>query len=142
MARKKVEKAVRQIEIDEEILKQRVSQYSPELQRLNKVDWLAQHEPFYHLNRDQVLAFALYRAFHEFSGIKIDGTIKFLENYCNLSPSIDRLGRQEIVVILAKPPRYQVVEGGEIVEESGVIGRTTGGIWEKIKRFWRGRNEG
>lgn len=89
----------------------------PEILRFQKMDLMlgegSNYEPLAHLTQDQIKTIALYKAFHEHliaGGVEggIGTIIEFLYTYKYLSPSIDRLGRQEIVTMLKSSPSYQM----------------------------------
>lgn len=91
----------------ESILREKVTQYSPELQRLKKIDSLLvdDSDTLYELPQEQQIATALFRAFDE-NIIKIPATMSFIENVASLSRSLDRKGRQEFVTVLKRAPTY------------------------------------
>ncbi len=94
----------------ESILKERVSQYSPELQKLKKVDLLVQemNDALTDLHEREITAIALFRAFNS-NIVKIPATVKFLDELMSLRRSRDRLGRQEFVEVLKRRPSYSIV---------------------------------
>jgi len=94
----------------ESILKERVSQYSPELQKLKKVDLLVQemNDALSDLHEREITPIALFRTLNS-NIIKIPATIKFLDELMSLRRSRDRLGRQEFVEVLKKRPGYTIV---------------------------------
>lgn len=91
------------------LLKQKVTQFSPELQRLQKVDMLLndKSDGMSDLHEREVTAIALYRALHN-KIIPIPATMMFLDEFISLRRSRDRLGRQEWVNILKGRPAYVV----------------------------------
>ncbi len=89
------------------ILKEKVTEFSPELQRLKKVDSITTDvsDSMSDLPEGAIVAGALLRALHE-NVIEIPATMSFLTNYTSLRRSRDRLGRQEFVNILKGRPSY------------------------------------
>lgn len=86
-----------------------------EHERLQKIDALMgvgnDYEALGHLSEEQIWALSVYRAFdkHLKAGGVTDGiepVLDLMENYLHLSPSIDRMGRQEVVAALKGSPRY------------------------------------
>jgi glutamyl-tRNA reductase len=124
------------VQEDDKILQERVSKYSPELQRLSKIDRIIteMNDAMTELSREEVLAIGLYRSFHE-NFVKIPGTIKFMEEFMSLMRSYDRKARQEFVEVLKRRPSYQGEYGFlEEPEDSQTPGRLS-----KIVGFLRGR---
>ncbi len=83
--------------------------------KLQKIDALMgvgnKYEALGHLSKDQIWCLSVYRAFNEHliaGGVEggIEPVIHLMENYLHLSPSIDRMGRQEAVTVLKISPRY------------------------------------
>ena len=93
----------------EQILKEKVTEYSPELQKLKKVDLLVTelNDALTDLHEKEITAIALFRAFNS-NIIEIPATINFIEELISLRRSRDRLGRQEFVEVLKKRPSYFV----------------------------------
>jgi hypothetical protein len=86
-----------------------------EHERLQKIDALMgvgnAYEALGHLNEQQIWALSVYRAFDEHlkaGGVVggIEPVLHLMENYLYLSPSIDRMGRMEVVAALKGSPRY------------------------------------
>jgi hypothetical protein len=106
----------------------------PELERLQKIDLLlgvgTDYEPLAHLTEGQIKAIALYSSLNDHlkaGGVTegIDPVISFLVNYKHLSPSIDRLGRQEAAGILKAAPVYHLPQ---VMEEE----EAKKSFWEKL----------
>lgn len=86
-----------------------------EHERLQKIDSLmgvgTEYEAMGHMGQEQIWALSVYRAWHSdlvAGGVEggIQPVIDLMENYMHLSPSIDRMGRQEVVAALKGAPRY------------------------------------
>lgn len=123
----------------EQILKERVTQYSPELQKLKKVDLLVQelNDALTDLHEREITAIALFRAFHN-NIIDIPATISFIEQLISLRRSRDRLGRQEFVEVLKKRPTYYTIPY-EFEEEEMMAAEQRKGILARMARFFRRR---
>ncbi len=89
----------------------------PEIIKLQKIGTFAgegtPYEPLAHLTQDQIKTIALYKQLHNHlvaGGVEdgIDIIIDYLEEFKHLSPSIDRLGRQEIAGTLKSNPIYSL----------------------------------
>ncbi len=87
----------------------------PEHERLQKIDALmgvgTKYEAMAHMTREQIWTLSVYRAWHAdllAGGVEggIQPAIDLMENYMHLSPSIDRMGRQEVVSAMKSSPRY------------------------------------
>ncbi len=112
----------------------------PEILRFQKMDPMlgegSNYEPLAHLTQDQVKTIALYKAFDKHlraGGVEggIGAVIEFLDTYKYLSPSIDRLGRQEIVTMLKSSPSYQMIADREEDEKISIWDRILGGFNKK-----------
>jgi hypothetical protein len=57
--------------------------------------------------------------------------MEFLNTYKYLSPSIDRLGRQEIVTMLKSAPSYQMLAEKEDEVKTSIWDRILGGFNKK-----------
>ena len=86
-----------------------------EHERLQKIDALmgvgTEYEAMAHMTIDQNWALSVYKAFNSHlkaGGVEggIDPVIELMENYKHLSPSIDRMGRMEVVAALKGSPHY------------------------------------
>jgi hypothetical protein len=119
----------------EEMLRERVTQYSPELQRLRKIDLLVEelNDALTDLHEKEITAIALFRALNKHI-IEIPATLKFVEELISLRRSRDRLGRQEFVEVMKKRPSYSVIPYEFENEEE----ETKRG-WLSALRFWRRR---
>ncbi len=91
------------------ILKEHVTDMSPELQRLKKVDILINDngDSMSDLHEREITAISLFKALDEHI-IKIPASIAFMDHFISLRRSRDRLGRQEWVNILKSRPSYTV----------------------------------
>jgi len=122
---------------EDQILKQRISQYSPELQRLSKIDLLVDeklNDVLSDLETFEITAISIYRALDK-EFVKIPGTIEFLDNVVSLRRSRDRLGRQEFVEVLKKRPDYQILHSSEEESEIDQLKRS---FFDKLKPWkWR-----
>ena len=123
----------------EMMLREKVSQYSPELQKLKKLDLLVTelNDALTDLHEKEITAIALFRAFNE-KIIQIPATIHFMEQLISLRRSRDRLGRQEFVEVLKRRPAYYPVPYDFEVEEDQEAERRRSFLG-KIGRFFRGR---
>jgi late competence protein required for DNA uptake (superfamily II DNA/RNA helicase) len=112
------------LEKEDKILQERVSKYSPELQRLSKMDLLIteMNDAMTELSREEVLAIGLYQTFHE-KFLPIPGTIFFMERFMSLMRSYERKARQEFTEVLKKKPTYQVEYDFDVESDSNVQGR-------------------
>ena len=122
----------------EAILKEKVSQYSPELQKLKKVDTLVTEmsDALTDLHEREITAIALFRAFNNI--IPIPATISFMEELMSLRRSRDRLGRQEFVEVLKRRPGYTIIPYDfEIEEEQAAEQRR--GLFSRLGGFFRRR---
>lgn len=100
---------------EDQILKQKLSQQSPEMQRWNKIDLLVSPElndVLSDLSYEEITVVSLYRAIHK-ELIEIPGVMQFFDNIISLRRSMDRKGRQELVEILKKRPDYLISGYGE-----------------------------
>lgn len=117
-------------------IKQKISQYSPELQRLSKVDLLVEDDTkdaLTNLSEFEITVISLYRAIDK-DFFEIPGTIAFLDNIVSLRRSLEGMGIQNLVEILKKRPDYQFTRGTEEDLEEEV----KSGFREKLK-FWKKR---
>lgn len=123
----------------EQILKERVTQYSPELQKLKKVDLLVQelNDALTDLHEREITAIALFRAFHS-NIVEIPATMDFIENIISLRRSRDRLGRQEFVEVLKKRPTYYTIPY-EFEEEEMMAAEQRRGFFSRLAGIFRRR---
>lgn len=91
----------------ESILKEKVTQFSPELQRLKKIDSLLvdDSDTLYEIPQEQQTAISLFRALDQ-NIVKIPATMCFIANMTSLSRSLERRGRLEFVTVLKRAPIY------------------------------------
>ncbi len=84
-----------------EILRQKVTEFSPELQRLRKADSITtdNSDAMSDLHEREIAAMALLRALHN-KVVPIPGTMDFLDNLKSLRRSRDRMGRTEFVKVM------------------------------------------
>ena len=123
----------------EQMLKEKVSQYSPELQKLKKVDLLVTelNDALTDLHEREITAIALFRSFHE-GIIPIPATMHFMEQLISLRRSRDRLGRQEFVEVLKRRPTYSTNPYDfEIEEEQAAEQRRS--LFSRLGGFFRRR---
>ena len=114
-----------------------------EHEKLQKIDALMgvgnEYDALGHMTQEQIWTLSVYRAFHSHlvsGGVEggIQPVIDLMENYMHLTPSIDRMGRQEVVAALKGSPRYtQPWPGEETAEEKRP------GFWDKV--FSRNKNK-
>lgn len=87
----------------------------PELERYRKIDVMlgvgTEYRPLAHLTQGQIRAIALYEAYDQLlksMGVTngIENVLVYLHTYEYLSPSIDRMGRQEATGMLKSAPIY------------------------------------
>jgi hypothetical protein len=130
---------------DEQILKEKVSQYNPQLQVLKKIDLLVElnNDALSDLEDLQVTAVALFRALDEHY-VQLPGTMAFMNGYVSLVRSRGRLGRQEFVEVLTRRPDYQILpgaypQGSEDIQQ-GIMGRISSWIFGGNKRRSDGGN--
>jgi len=110
---------------EDQILKQKLSQQSPEMQRWNKIDLLVSEElndVLSDLSYEEITVISLYRAIHK-GFIEIPGVMQFFDNVISLRRSMDRKGRQELVEILKKRPDYIFSAYGESEEKEEKISK-------------------
>lgn len=82
----------------------------PELEQINLIkDRLANEYALYDLTPEQNTFFSIIDALHH-AGYEMPITMKFKENFLNYSQSRDRLGRQELVIILRGFIEYAVTK--------------------------------
>lgn len=86
-----------------------------EHEKLQKIDALmgigTKYDAMGHMSQEQIWTLSVYKAFHSHlvaGGVEggIQPVLDLMEGYMNLSPSIDRMGRQEVVAALKGAPRY------------------------------------
>ncbi len=90
----------------------------PELAELRLIqEKLAQDEALYDLTPEQIMFVSIIRAIN--SKFPIPLIVAFVDNFVKLSPSRDRLGRQELVATLKRTIQYAKVEKNQpfMVEE-------------------------
>lgn len=116
-----------------EILREKVTEFSPELQRLRKVDNLVSDtsDGMSDLHEREITGIALFRALNE-NIIPIPATMCFINNFISLRRSRDRLGRQEFVNVLKHRPSYMI---NPYFDEPG--GQQKEGIGSRIMNFFR-----
>lgn len=87
----------------------------PEVEKFRKIDTMmgtgTDYRPLAHLTQGQIQAVSLFKALDQyFKDSGIDDGLKhvmiYLEDFEHLSPSMDRMGRQEIVTMLKSVPAY------------------------------------
>ncbi len=119
-------------------LQERVTEFSPELQRLKKIDSIVtdMSDGMSDLHEREITAISLFRAF-DASIIPIPGVMCFMENFMSLRRSRDRLGRQEFVNVLKHRPSYVI---NPYFDEPG--GQQKEGIGSRIMNFFRRKPRG
>jgi hypothetical protein len=117
----------------EKVLGERVTQYTPELQKLKKVDLLVTelNDALTDLHEREITAISLYRTLNLI--MQIPATSYFIEQLISLRRSRDRLGRQEFVEVLKRRPAYYTIPYEFEMEEEamaeqrrGMLSRITG----------------
>jgi hypothetical protein len=111
--------------------------YPAEIEQLKRVDIMlgegSDYEPLADLTDEQIYVIAQYEAFNDFLkdlGIDkgIDPVINFLYKYKHLSPSKNRMGRQEAVTVLKSSPIYSPnIQAEEEIKKAGIIEKIFGG---------------
>lgn len=130
---------------DEQVLREKVSQYNPQLQVLKKMDLLVElnNDALSDLEDLQVTTIALFRALDEHY-VKLPGTMAFMNGYVSLVRSRRRLGRQEFVEVLKRRPDYQILPGAYPPEsgdiQQSLVERFTSWIFGGNKRRSDGGN--
>lgn len=120
-------------EENKKLLQDRVTEFSPELQRLRKMDGIVTDsgDAMSDLHEREIAAIALFRALNT-KIIPIPATMYFLENLASLRRSRDRMGRSEFVNILKGRPSYSI---NPYYDEPG--GESKPGILQRIGSFFR-----
>lgn len=118
-------------------LRERVTQYSPDLQTLamKKSLLTEMNDALSDLPEDAIRATALLRTIDE-NVIPLPASRAFAEHYASLMRSRDRLGRIEVATISNRPPSYNPQpyrEDVERMEEQRQAATSKGGgFWSKI----------
>lgn len=91
------------------ILKAKVTEFSPELQRLQKIDNLINDtsDGMSELHEFEITTISLYRALDSHI-VPLPATMALLNSIKSLRISNDRKGRQEFVTVLKRAPVYNV----------------------------------
>jgi len=118
----------------EKSLKEKVTETSPELQRLKRYDLIVTeiNDALSDLHEREITAIASFRAFNN-NIIQIPTTMSFIENIISLRRSRDRLGRQEFVELYKRRPSY-IINPYSFEEESEGITEQKEGIISKLFR--------
>lgn len=124
---------------DEQILRERASQYNPQLQVLKKMDLLVElnNDALSDLEELQITTISLFRAINTHY-VELPGTMAFMEGYVSLARSRRRLGRQEFVEVLKRRPDYQILPGAYPPESNDL----QQGVMDKISSWIFGGKKG
>jgi len=123
----------------EQILREKVSQYNPQLQVLKKMDLLVElnNDALSDLEELQITTISLFRALNKHY-VQLPGTMEFMEGYVSLARSRRRLGRQEFVEVLKRRPDYQILPGAYPPEsndlQQGIMDKVSSWIFGGRKR--------
>lgn len=112
--------------------------YNPEVIKYQHVDKMGDRgrDDLTDLADREITAMALYRAFNE-QIAPIPATMAFLDHIHSLRRSRNRMGRQELVEILKRPPTYNKQEYAWELEERSA---NKPGLIDRMKGFFGGRN--